>query len=71
MKSHAEVREIPCPYCDEVFPQRYILYDHLINDHEESSNLTCPICNKVRCKSWPLAPRKGFWFQPSTFPAGD
>lgn len=48
MKTHAEDKEIPCPYCDEVFPQRYILYEHLINDHEESSSLTCPVCNKVR-----------------------
>ena len=47
-RSHNEVKEIHCPYCDEVFPQRYILYEHLVNDHEESSNLTCPICNKVQ-----------------------
>ncbi|RXG53391.1 Zinc finger and BTB domain-containing protein 24 [Armadillidium vulgare] len=47
MKTHAEDKEIPCPYCDEVFPQRYILYEHLINDHEESSSLTCPVCNKI------------------------
>ncbi|XP_047480864.1 PR domain zinc finger protein 10-like isoform X2 [Penaeus chinensis] len=47
MKSHLEVKDIPCPYCDETFPQRHVLHQHLVNDHEESSNLTCPVCQKV------------------------
>lgn len=47
MKSHLEVKDIPCPYCDETFPQRHVLHQHLVNDHEESSSLTCPVCQKV------------------------
>lgn len=52
MKSHLEVKDIPCPYCDETFPQRHVLHQHLVNDHEESSNLTCPVCQKVRDGLW-------------------
>ncbi|XP_064105503.1 myoneurin-like isoform X2 [Macrobrachium nipponense] len=47
MRAHREVKEFPCPYCDEVFPQRHVLHQHLVNDHEESNNLTCSICGKV------------------------
>ncbi|XP_063883376.1 myoneurin-like isoform X1 [Scylla paramamosain] len=47
MKAHLEVREIPCPYCDETFPQRHVLHQHLVNAHEQSINLTCPVCQKV------------------------
>ena len=47
MKAHLEVREIPCPYCDETFPQRHVLHQHLANAHEQSIHLTCPVCQKV------------------------
>ncbi|CAL4115496.1 unnamed protein product [Meganyctiphanes norvegica] len=47
MKSHLEVKEVLCPYCDEVFPQRHMLHTHLVTVHQEASNLTCPVCQKV------------------------
>ncbi|XP_068215451.1 uncharacterized protein [Palaemon carinicauda] len=47
MRAHREVKEFPCPYCEEVFPQRHVLHQHLVNDHEESNNLTCSVCGKV------------------------
>lgn len=59
MKAHLEVREIPCPYCDETFPQRHVLHQHLVNAHEQSINLTCPVCQKVR--SYPI--NVGMYYQ--------
>ena len=47
MKTHTEIKEISCPFCDQVFPQRHLLHQHLVMDHEESSNLICPVCQKV------------------------
>lgn len=47
MKSHLEVKEVLCPYCDEVFPQRHMLQTHLVTVHQEADNLTCPECQKV------------------------
>lgn len=47
VKTHLENKDIPCPYCDETFPQRHVLHQHLVNAHEQSINLTCPVCQKV------------------------
>ncbi|KAK7082305.1 GDNF-inducible zinc finger protein [Halocaridina rubra] len=47
MKSHLEVKDFPCPFCEEIFPQRHLLHHHLLTGHKESSSLTCSVCFKV------------------------